>query len=64
MGAVTLLVADLDGMTAYYRDAVALTVLPSLSDYQPPLTRGDFWTRHDPAGSSCVPHLSSACEPA
>ena len=32
MGAVTLLVADLDGMTAYYRDAVALTVLPSPSD--------------------------------
>jgi catechol 2,3-dioxygenase len=27
MGAVTLLVADLDAMTTYYRDAVALTVL-------------------------------------
>jgi len=27
MGAVTLNVADLDGMTAYYRDAVGLTVL-------------------------------------
>jgi catechol 2,3-dioxygenase len=27
MGAVTLLVADLDALTAYYRDAVALTVL-------------------------------------
>ncbi|MCU1527488.1 MAG: glyoxalase, partial [Frondihabitans sp.] len=27
MGAVTLRVADLDGMTAYYRDAVTLTVL-------------------------------------
>ena len=31
MGAVTLLVADLDGMTAYYRDAVALTVLAASS---------------------------------
>lgn len=29
MGAVTLLVADLDALTAYYRDAVALTVLSS-----------------------------------
>jgi catechol 2,3-dioxygenase len=29
MGPVTLLVADLDGMTAYYRDAVALEVLGS-----------------------------------
>jgi catechol 2,3-dioxygenase len=29
MGAVTLLVADLDAMTAYYRDAVALEVLGS-----------------------------------
>jgi catechol 2,3-dioxygenase len=38
MGAVTLLVADLDGMTAYYRDAVALTVLPS-PPTQPPPTR-------------------------
>ncbi|MBA4344927.1 MAG: glyoxalase, partial [Microbacterium sp.] len=27
MGAVTLDVADLDGMTAYYRDAVGLSVL-------------------------------------
>ena len=27
MGAVTLLVADLDLMTAYYRDAVTLTLL-------------------------------------
>ncbi len=35
MGAVTLLVANLDGMTAYYRDAVALTVLPSPSDTAP-----------------------------
>jgi catechol 2,3-dioxygenase len=32
MGAVTLLVADLDGMTAYYRDAVALSVLSATSD--------------------------------
>ena len=32
MGAVTLLVADLDGMTAYYRDAVALSVLASTAD--------------------------------
>jgi catechol 2,3-dioxygenase len=32
MGPVTLLVADLEGMTAYYRDAVALTVLSSAGD--------------------------------
>jgi catechol 2,3-dioxygenase len=32
MGPVTLLVADLDGMTAYYRDAVALQVLGSEGD--------------------------------
>jgi catechol 2,3-dioxygenase len=32
MGAVTLLVADLDAMTAYYRDAVALTVLGAEGD--------------------------------
>ena len=32
MGAVTLLVADLDAMTAYYRDAVTLRVLSSEGD--------------------------------
>ena len=32
MGAVTLLVADLDGMTAYYRDAVGLEVLRAADD--------------------------------
>jgi catechol 2,3-dioxygenase len=32
MGSVTLLVADLDAMTAYYRDAVALTVLATTAD--------------------------------
>lgn len=32
MGAVTLLVADLDAMAAYYRDAVALTVLLATAD--------------------------------
>jgi catechol 2,3-dioxygenase len=32
MGAVTLRVADLDGMTAYYRDAVTLTVLAQYGD--------------------------------
>jgi len=32
MGAVTLLVADLDAMTAYYRDAVALQVLSQTVD--------------------------------
>jgi catechol 2,3-dioxygenase len=32
MGPVTLLVADLDGMTAYYRDGVALEVLGSEGD--------------------------------
>jgi catechol 2,3-dioxygenase len=32
MGPVTLLVADLDALTAYYRDAVALTVLAESKD--------------------------------
>jgi catechol 2,3-dioxygenase len=32
MGAVTLLVADLDAMTAYYRDAVALSVIGQTTD--------------------------------
>jgi catechol 2,3-dioxygenase len=32
MGAVTLLVADLDGMASYYRDAVALSVLGETAD--------------------------------
>jgi catechol 2,3-dioxygenase len=32
MGAVTLLVADLDGMTAYYRDVVTLQVLAAEGD--------------------------------
>ena len=32
MGPVTLLVADLDGLTAYYRDAVALSVLGAADD--------------------------------
>jgi catechol 2,3-dioxygenase len=32
MGAVTLRVGDLDAMTAYYRDAVALTVLDGTAD--------------------------------
>ena len=32
MGAVTLLVADLDAMTAYYRDAIALSVLAQTED--------------------------------
>jgi len=32
MGAVTLLVADLDAMTAYYRDAVALPVISQTTD--------------------------------
>jgi catechol 2,3-dioxygenase len=32
MGAVTLLVADLDGMTAYYSDAVALSVVGQTAD--------------------------------
>jgi catechol 2,3-dioxygenase len=32
MGAVTLLVGDLDGMTAYYRDAVTLEVLSAADD--------------------------------
>ncbi|MBC7723304.1 MAG: VOC family protein [Burkholderiaceae bacterium] len=32
MGAVTLLVGDLDGMTTYYRDAVGLVVLSAIDD--------------------------------
>ena len=32
MGAVTLKVGNLDGMTAYYRDAVALQVLSATAD--------------------------------
>lgn len=32
MGGVTLLVADLDAMTAYYRDAITLTVLSAAGD--------------------------------
>ncbi|HEY5231739.1 MAG TPA: VOC family protein, partial [Galbitalea sp.] len=32
MGPVTLLVADLDAMTAYYRDAIALAVLSAEGD--------------------------------
>jgi catechol 2,3-dioxygenase len=39
MGAVTLLVGDLDALTAYYRDAVALTAL-SASDGETTLGRG------------------------
>ena len=40
MGGVTLLVADLDGMTAYYRDAVTLRVLAAEGD-RVTLGRGD-----------------------
>ncbi|HEU5486106.1 MAG TPA: VOC family protein [Microlunatus sp.] len=40
MGAVTLRVADLDAMTAYYRDAVTLSVLSASGD-QVVLGRGD-----------------------
>jgi catechol 2,3-dioxygenase len=40
MGPVTLLVADLDAMTSYYRDAVALTVLGAEGD-RVTLGRGD-----------------------
>ena len=35
MSAVTLLVGDLDAMTAYYRDALALTVLAQQTGSRP-----------------------------
>src|SRR5689334_14440380 len=40
MGAVTLRVSDLDAMTAYYRDAVTLSVLSASGD-EVVLGRGD-----------------------
>lgn len=48
MGAVTLDVADLDGMTAYYRDAVGLSVLDATG---PVVTLG----RASHAGAASVP---------
>lgn len=52
MGAVTLLVADLDGMTAWYRDVVLLDVLPTEADATAVLGRGTtpiLVLRHEPA---------------
>jgi catechol 2,3-dioxygenase len=58
MGAVTLLVADLDAMTAYYRDAVALEVLGASGDA---VTLGRGTTpvivlEHSPALRHAAPH--------
>ena len=36
MDAVSLLVADLDGMTAYYRDVIALDVLDTVAPSEQP----------------------------
>ncbi|MEE6296553.1 VOC family protein [Georgenia wangjunii] len=50
MGAVTLLVGDLDGLTAYYRDALGLTVLRAVGN-EVTLGRGTsplVVLRHDP----------------
>ncbi|MEJ1230415.1 MAG: VOC family protein [Galbitalea sp.] len=58
MGAVTLLVADLDAMTAYYRDAVALEVLGQDGD-RVTLGRGTtpvLNLEHSPALKRAAPH--------
>jgi catechol 2,3-dioxygenase len=58
MGAVTLLVADLDAMTAYYRDAVTLRVL-SEGDGSVTLGRGAtpvIILEHSPALKHAAPH--------
>lgn len=58
MGAVTLLVADLDAMTAYYRDAVALEVLDA-SESSVTLGRGTtpvVVLEHSPALKHAAPH--------
>ena len=58
MGAVTLLVADLDAMTAYYRDAVTLEVL-SATDHVVTLGRGTtpiVILEHAPALKHAGPH--------
>lgn len=57
MGAVTLLVADLDGMTRYYRDVVTLQVLAAAGDT---VTLGRAGTpivvlRHEPALRHAAP---------
>lgn len=57
MGAVTLDVADLDVMTAYYRDAISLEVLSSEAD-QVTLGRGDqrvVILRHSPGLKAASP---------
>jgi len=45
MGPITFRVADLDAMTRYYRDAVALTVLHSEGQCVPSVTapRPSWW---------------------
>lgn len=58
MGPVTLLVADLDGMTAYYRDAVALEVLRE-NGSRVTLGRGSrpvIILEHSPALKHAGPH--------
>ena len=50
MGSVTLRVADLDAMTAYYRDAVRLSVLATGGDHAV-LGRGSVADRGPPARS-------------
>lgn len=60
MGAVTLLVADLDAMTAYYRDAVALRVLSAEGD-RVVLGRGTtpvVILRHSPELKHAAPHAA------
>jgi len=66
MGPVTLLVADLDGMTAYYRDAVTLRVL-SADRHTVTLGRGDTPVvilehspalAHAPSGSAGLFHTA------
>jgi len=58
MGAVTLLVADLDAMTSYYRDAVTLQVLGATDDTVT-LGRGStpvIILEHSPALKHASPH--------
>jgi catechol 2,3-dioxygenase len=66
MGAVTLLVADLDAMTRYYRDAVTLQVLGSEGDTvtlgragRPVvILRHEPGLRHAPSGSAGLYHTA------
>ncbi len=66
MGAVTLLVGDLDAMTAYYRDAVTLQVLDAEGDtvtlgragYAIVILRHEPALRHAAAGSAGLYHTA------